>query len=154
MFNEKNVKYFDLSNEIYYIYFLLKNNKVVYVGQTNNIFNRIKEHKKNKDFDNVAYITTTKNKVNYLENYYIIKYEPFYNELSTNSKCMSSAYIIKKIRENYNQKEVSFEEIIQFIKKSEYKDILDRKDCIVIKKKYLNLINDIKKYFDKKIRKE
>lgn len=150
MFNEKNAKYFDLSNEIYYVYFLLKDGNVVYVGQTDNILNRIKSHQKNKDFNNVAYIITTKDKVNYLENYYIMKYEPFYNKLSTDSRCMSSAYIIKKIREKYNQEEANFEEIIQFIEKSKYKDILNRKSCIVISKKYSNLINEIEDYFIKK----
>lgn len=149
MFNEKNIKYFDLSNDTYYIYFLLKDNQVVYIGQTNNIFNRIKGHQKNKEFNNVAYITTTKDKANYLENYYIIKYEPFYNKLSTDPRCMSSAYIIKKIREKYNQEQVDFKEIIEFIEKSKYKDILNRKDCINISKKYSNLINEIEDYFEK-----
>lgn len=150
MFNEKNAKYFDLFNQIYYVYFLLKDGNVVYVGQTDNILNRIKSHQKNKNFNNVAYITTTKDKLNYLENYYIMKYEPFYNKLSTDYRCMSSAYIIKKIREKYNQEEASFEEIIHFIEKSKYKDILNRKNCIVIKKEYSNLINEIEDYFVKK----
>lgn len=150
MFNEKNVKYFDLLHKKYFIYFLLKKGNVVYVGQTDNIINRVKIHKKNKNFDNVAYFSTTNEKeVNYLENFYILKYSPYYNCFSTNSKCVNSAYIIKKIREKYNEQEINFKDIIKYINNSNYKDILNKKDCIVTSKKYSNLINDLMNYFEK-----
>lgn len=41
----------------YVVYSLIKNNRCVYVGCTNNIFNRIRKHKKDKDFDNYIIIS-------------------------------------------------------------------------------------------------
>lgn len=71
--------------ECYYIYLLIKNKEVVYVGRTNNLDNRIKSHKRQgKDFDEVK-IMEIGNDVNaydlteLAEYYYIKKYKPKYN---------------------------------------------------------------------------
>lgn len=79
LFNEVN--YYPVS-EIYYdscIYFLLKNNDVVYVGQSTLGLIRTINHK-DIDFDNLYYIKCNKNQLNELEDEYIYKYLPKYNK--------------------------------------------------------------------------
>lgn len=66
MFNEKNAKYFDLFNQIYYVYFLLKDGNVVYVGQTDNILNRKNCIVIKKEYSNL---------INEIEDYFIKKGE-------------------------------------------------------------------------------
>ena len=63
------------------IYFLLKNNNVVYVGQSKEGMNRIYFHKfSKKDFDNFCFINCNIKELDELENYYIMKYKPKYNK--------------------------------------------------------------------------
>lgn len=52
------------------VYFLIKQEKVVYVGQSCNIFNRIAGHS-SKDFDSFAYIKCEKQHLDKLESMYI-----------------------------------------------------------------------------------
>lgn len=65
------------------VYFLLDENVVVYVGQTNEICGRINTHMRDKDFDRVATFI-------YKENLYmteamnILHYNPAYNGMSLN----------------------------------------------------------------------
>lgn len=66
-----------------YIYFLKNNERVVYVGKTKNIKRRIKEHK-DKAFDSYDYIKCDESNANYLEDKYIMKYDPKYN------RCLNS----------------------------------------------------------------
>ena len=63
------------------IYFLIKNNEVVYVGQSKNGISRIFFHKyTKKDFDNLYFINCKEKELSTLENYYITKYKPLYNK--------------------------------------------------------------------------
>lgn len=64
------------------VYFLLHNNKVVYVGQTRSEWpGRIREHlKTDKNFDQVYYIQVRRHEVDSLERYYIKKFKPKYNK--------------------------------------------------------------------------
>lgn len=88
-----------------YIYFLTKNEKVVYVGKTKNIKRRISQHK-DKDFDNSFYKRCDDYMANQLEDYYIMMYDPIYNK-SLNSKgeykslqefCQDNGFGIDEIR--------------------------------------------------------
>lgn len=64
------------------IYFLTKNEEVVYVGQSKEGLNRISFHSyTEKDFDNFYFINCPVEKLNDLENYYIMKYFPKYNKM-------------------------------------------------------------------------
>ena len=38
-------------NRLYHVYILLQNSKIVYVGCTENVLNRLKNHKYNKEFN-------------------------------------------------------------------------------------------------------
>lgn len=76
------------------VYFLKKENKVVYVGQSVNINRRVEEHKKTKDFDSFDFVECDKDLLDCTENSFIMYYSPTLNikkaEINTNSK------IIKK----------------------------------------------------------
>ena len=63
-----------------FVYLLLKNNQVIYVGQTTNGINRIKQHfaKKEIEFDEYRTIKCSKKDLNNLEDFYIIKYKKKY----------------------------------------------------------------------------
>jgi hypothetical protein len=62
-----------------HIYFLIKNDEIVYVGQCVNGNSRIYTHARDKDFDSFAYIECVDYDPNLLEAMYIVKYNPKYN---------------------------------------------------------------------------
>lgn len=73
----------DFSNHKYYfIYFLIKDNKVVYVGQSNkNVLDRISSHLKDKVFDEVYYKSfSVENVMDTYEKKFIMKYRPKFNK--------------------------------------------------------------------------
>lgn len=57
------------------IYFLVKDKRVVYVGQSVNVFARIPTHR-DKDFDSYAYIPCSRSTLNRLESLYIHLLQP------------------------------------------------------------------------------
>ncbi len=62
------------------IYFLILKGRVIYVGQSIDIYNRINSHKKDKDFDNVMYIKCNEEELTTTEDYYIIALNPPLNK--------------------------------------------------------------------------
>lgn len=63
------------------IYLLYNNSEIVYVGKSNNIENRIKQHKKDKEFDSVKWVVfKDAGLINLYEPYFIQKYSPKYNK--------------------------------------------------------------------------
>nr|DAW58867.1 MAG TPA: UvrABC system protein C [Caudoviricetes sp.] len=81
-----------------YIYFLIKNEEVVYVGQTSKGLCRIYQHLDNKVFDKVYLLKVEdKNDLNKLELFYIFKYKPLYNK---SYKVANTMVSLKKVR-NY-----------------------------------------------------
>lgn len=70
------------SGKQYFIYFLLKNNRVVYIGQSNNnVLGRISSHLKDKDFDEVYYKSfSVENVMDEYEKRFILKYRPKLNK--------------------------------------------------------------------------
>lgn len=94
LFEEK--EYIEIKNiNDVFIYFLIKNNEVVYVGQTQSGLIRPLQHKYNKIFDSVYIINCGKDELDILEDKYIIKYKPIYNK-NLNIKINSSLQKIKK----------------------------------------------------------
>ena len=76
---QENGKIFEYCNIQNGIYFLLKNDEVVYIGKSTRGFSRIGEHK-NKDFNKYAILEIKdKNMLNFYESKYILKYQPKYN---------------------------------------------------------------------------
>lgn len=81
-----------------YIYFLIKNEEVVYVGQTSKGLCIIYQHLDNKVFDKVYLLKVEdKNDLNKLELFYIFKYKPLYNK---SYKVANTMVSLKKVR-NY-----------------------------------------------------
>lgn len=60
------------------VYFLIKDSEIVYIGQSINIAARITSHK-DKEFDNVSYVTCKRSELDILESLYIIAYNPVLN---------------------------------------------------------------------------
>ena len=65
------------------IYVLLKNNAVVYVGQSDNIISRVGTHLANpsKSFDSVRYAVVENGDLNEIEADLIVKYQPHLNRI-------------------------------------------------------------------------
>ena len=65
-----------------FIYFLLKDDNLVYVGKSNNnIFARINSHIKDKEFDSAYYTAISSEELlDEYEKKYIVKYKPKYNK--------------------------------------------------------------------------
>jgi len=79
------------------IYFLIHNDDIVYIGQSIDIPNRIRQHKGHYPFDTVKYIEVNKNKLNKIEKEYILQYTPKYNKTylhkNGNSKSLCSWFL-------------------------------------------------------------
>lgn len=70
------------NHKYYFIYFLLKDDKVVYVGQSNSsVLGRINSHLKDKVFDEVYYKSfSVENVMDTYEKKFIMKYRPKFNK--------------------------------------------------------------------------
>lgn len=64
------------------VYFLIKDKKVVYVGQSTNVFGRIGQHRNTAviDFDAYALVPCAKEELNELESRYIVALLPWHNK--------------------------------------------------------------------------
>lgn len=60
------------------VYFLLKQNKVIYVGQSKSLKNRLMAHS-DKDFDDMSFICVPEHSLNDVEAFYIVKFNPELN---------------------------------------------------------------------------
>ena len=61
------------------VYFLIKNNEIVYVGQTVKLHNRLQQHKLDKDFDSYFFLECKKEELLALERKYIFEFLPVLN---------------------------------------------------------------------------
>lgn len=65
----------------FYVYFLIKEEEIVYVGATIDFVRRLHQHKKNKEFDSFNYIRCSSDEeMNKLELQYIMELKPIYNK--------------------------------------------------------------------------
>ena len=78
------------------IYFLCRDSKVVYVGQAENVHQRLVEHMRTKVFDSVFYLRVQANKMNKIEAALISHLKPEYNRTSLNgsNKATSLAHSV------------------------------------------------------------
>jgi|TARA_R110000751_G_scaffold85178_1_gene170090 hypothetical protein len=81
-FNIKDVIQLHRNNSDKFIYFLLKDNELVYIGKSNgNFLSRINSHLKNKDFSDIRYRTVlTASSLDKIEKQLITKYRPKLNK--------------------------------------------------------------------------
>lgn len=85
------------------IYFLCKNEKVVYVGQAENIHQRLIEHQKNKVFDDVYYIRVSAHKMSKVEAALISYLKPEYNKSGVSSPLTNQKISLSKSILNTNK---------------------------------------------------
>lgn len=124
--NKKNI-----NNELVGIYFLFKNEKIVYIGQSKKIFNRIISHCYSKDFDSFTYIECKENELNELEFEFIAKHKP---ELNSFDGLKSSKYkTFNFLKMNMDKEE--FFLLKKFIKKNKiYPQIFNYYDITIFQK--------------------
>lgn len=109
IFEEKDCKMLSFNNmKQCYIYFLIYENEVVYVGQTRIGIYRPLAHK-DKLFDTVALLECAEEELDVLEDKFIMKYEPIYNRQSNYKVRYSLNRVktyIKKIFPQFNMWEL------------------------------------------------
>lgn len=82
------VKNSSLWNNALGIYFLIKNEKVVYVGQSKNVLTRISFHK-DKNFDSYAFLPCEEHEMDIIESLYIHLLQPEQNGTSVHGVIFS-----------------------------------------------------------------
>lgn len=146
-FEEINCNKFT-ENELFgnIIYFLTKNEEVVYVGQSKKGIGRIYYHicnYKKKDFDSCYYIHCNETELNELENYYMIKYSPKYNKRlnNLNTSYVSFALFYYTEYKSKNVPRLTFQEAKnEIIKNNLY--FKKFKNNVYLEKSQLKTIND------------
>lgn len=81
------------------VYFLVKGDRVVYVGQSIHIQMRVREHSKDKDFDSFSFIRCEKKKLNVLESLYIHALRPEYQGKSGTHGHLAAPYSFNQLLE-------------------------------------------------------
>jgi excinuclease UvrABC nuclease subunit len=71
------------------VYFLIKNERIVYVGQSVNIYSRIADHYKNKFFSDVFSVPCPRSNLDVLESMYIHTFSPELNGRSVQGKIIA-----------------------------------------------------------------
>lgn len=137
IFKEKNFISIEEYKKVF-IYFLIKNDEVVYVGKTTQGIFRPLSHR-NKDYDKINIIYCDVDKSDKLESYYILKYKPKYNkELNYNSFYTMNMVVQKIKREidfNFNlwrlksiikETQINIQEFNgkKYISKDDFKEII------------------------------
>jgi hypothetical protein len=119
------------------IYFLIKGNSIVYVGQTSNGLKRVQEHvnQKEKDFDHYCFIECEGNKKNDLEAIFISIYHPLYN------KIMPKTELFTKLT-RLDQCESMVKDLNHFGMHSVYNDYTGASYFAVNIKKYIKKIRE------------
>jgi len=87
------------------IYFLCKNDRVVYIGQAENVHNRLVAHMKDKEFDAVFYLRVPAHKMNKIESSLIAYLKPQYNKsglISGNKEASLAESILNTHNLNFN----------------------------------------------------
>ena len=68
------------------VYLLLREGKVVYVGQSKSIYSRIQNHRRTKDFTHFRILRCHPARLNYWEGKLIFDYKPEYNKRGVDSR--------------------------------------------------------------------
>ena len=157
------------NKKIGFVYFLFKDDVIVYVGQSrNHPIARVIQHCKDKVFDEYSYIPVPKKKMTYYEAKYIYEYEPKYNQVFPSRGCN---FDVIEVETDFLGKDELRKEIMKYCKKHQCDYLLRQKnlpehlsvfnvECkiigksLAIKKETLNNITcEINQYINKLIKK-
>lgn len=126
------------------IYLLIDDDEIVYVGKTQNGLKRIVQHT-NKKFNKFGFIEFDQNELDYYEDFYIMKYQPKYNDryscirMSVNSSYNQLSVVIKR--------EINIKQYISYLESNNI-EILNFKNIPTITKQDYSLIkNKLNKKF-------
>jgi excinuclease UvrABC nuclease subunit len=88
------------------IYFLLRGNVVVYVGQTEWFWQRLRAHMKDsrKDWDRFCFIEVPIDLLNEVEHHFIFKFKPEYNHHKPHSKSIAPPQLIAYPHSRFKRK--------------------------------------------------
>ena len=77
------------------VYFLVRANRVVYVGQSKKIMGRIPEHMATKVFERVLYVRVPLGELGEVEGTFIRRFKPSYNKQAGPTAAFSSAILMR-----------------------------------------------------------
>ena len=98
----EETEYIDLTDTpTIFVYFLIYNENVVYVGQTTRGLARVYSHVHDKRFDKIYIIECDEEELDYWEDFYIFKYKPKYNKRPNLKYNFSIAKLVHKINDTY-----------------------------------------------------
>ena len=100
-----------------FIYFLLKDNVVVYVGQTKKQGLKRPLSHTNKDYDEIKIIYYETSKIDFMEDYFIKKYKPKYNKALNHNQNYSLTRIRNILRELTKKQNMTIVAVKKYIKK-------------------------------------
>jgi hypothetical protein len=124
--------------EKYYIYFLLYNNEVVYVGKSVSVKARILAHLSDKLFDSYKYFeldTLDHKEVLKIERYHIDKYKPVFNN-STTSTLKNEEFMYDRCTNRILKKDVLYNDLTKVKNSISFEPLLDFKVFYDGKNKY------------------
>lgn len=108
-----------------FVYFLISENEVVYVGQTKDGLHRPLSHK-DKDFDEIQIILFDEEKLDEAEDRFIKKYEPKYNRRKNCAMNFSLESVKREIRRVFNIPDFSLRDLRKILKKLSIEPIQDQ----------------------------
>lgn len=79
------------------IYFLCKNKKILYIGQTVNIHNRLSQHLKNKEFEDVFFVPVHRMFLDEVERSLINHFAPPLNKQSFSDSSYRNLNLVKEV---------------------------------------------------------
>lgn len=98
-----------------FIYFLIDNEEVVYVGQTTNGLARIEVHRRDKQFDKVYTILCEPENLDHIENSYIMKYQPKYNKTPNMTESVSIKKVVTDINRRFGRYSTNTPKILKML---------------------------------------
>lgn len=137
-----------------FIYFLIDNKEVVYIGQTKRGTGRIFSHMNNKEFDEVYIIPCEESRLDEMEGYYIEKYIPMYNACPNLRYTCSISNILNDLNTFYantdagikHSKKFNRNRINKIMKKLELSYITINGKSYIRHNDYIKIVDKVEEY--------
>ena len=123
-FEEKGSFITVTDNSKCFVYFLLKDNEVVYVGQTTAGLARPFSHT-DKEFDTVKAMPCSIDELDFVEDHFICKYNPKYNKARNRNVIYSLQRVKRGIREDYDMPKFNLPTLKRILKELNITPFID-----------------------------